>query len=73
MARVVSPSEAGRRALEEGIAAALRELREQGFILEWGRQGSRWTVVVGADEFGPYTTREAYGFVDGCRAMGAGE
>lgn len=52
------------------ITAGLRALRDQKFITEWGRHGSRWVIVCGAT-FGPYTTREAFGFVEGCRAMGA--
>lgn len=53
------------------IKAALDRLQEHGFITGWRREGKRWIVEAGAS-FGPYTTREAFGFVEGARAMGAG-
>lgn len=54
------------------IKAGLDALKDQNFITAWRRVGpnGHW-VIEGGATYGPYTTREAFGFVEGTRAMGA--
>lgn len=52
------------------IAATLDRLIDHGFLTSWRREGRRWHIQAGA-AYGPYTTREAFGFIEGARAMGA--
>lgn len=51
------------------IIVALNSLVEQGFITSWSFDRS-WTIEGGAT-YGPYTRQQAFGFIEGCRAMGA--
>jgi hypothetical protein len=51
------------------IVNALNKLVDHGFITSWTHQRS-WTIYAGAT-FGPYTRQQAFGFIEGCRAMGA--
>lgn len=51
------------------IIRALNALQEQGFITGW-RFNRSWTIEGGAT-YGPYTRQQAFGFIEGCRAMGA--
>ncbi len=53
------------------VATALAALAEHGFIGGWSQAGRPWTIQAGAT-YGPFTTSEAVGFAEGCRAMGAG-
>lgn len=74
MSRDVEPTQS-ERPMPGSVAdvrAGLEALKDHGFITDWWRvKRTRWLIKGGEALYGPFTTREAFGFVEGCRAMGA--